>query len=89
MKVNLISSHVKISMTSYALSSLASLIVERTQIYFYMIETSSKIAGKYLAAFGNFWRFPETIRNVQYELRTVLREFLKIFATVRKLREIA
>ena len=84
-KINLISADVKISMMSHVQSSLPSSIVERTKIYFYMIDTSSKIAWKYSAffanlrkssdIFGNFWKM---IRNVRMNFGQS-REFSDIF----------
>ena len=59
-KINLISSHVKISMTSYAPSGLplfTKFKLLNDPIYFYMIERSSKIALKYPATFGNLRKF--------------------------------
>ena len=84
-KINLISSHVKITMTSYVLSRLPNLIVERISIHFYVIKTSSTIARKYSATFGNLRKFSENDRKCSYELRTLFGEFSYIFGNLRKM----
>ena len=83
-KINLISSHVKIIMTSYVLSRLPSLIVERASIHFYVIETSSTMARKHSATFGNlrkpsdiFGNFRKMIGNVRMNFEHCSENFEK------------
>ena len=83
---------------SYLLSSLPSLIAERTKIYFYMImmETSSKIARKCSATFGNirkssdiFGKFGEMIENVRMNFWKSSENFQKSSEMSGNVREIA
>ena len=74
-KINLISSHVKITMTSYVLSRLPSLIVERTKIHLYVIETSSTIARKHSATFGNLRQSSEILGNFRKMIGNVRMNF--------------
>ena len=64
-KINLISSQMKISVTLCAIKFLTKFIVEQTYIYmyFYMIDTSSKIAQTYLATFSNLQTSSEIFRK--------------------------
>ena len=54
-----------------------------------MIETSSKIAWKQLATFGNLQKSLEMVRKCSYELQTVFGEFSKSSETFGHLQEIA
>ena len=74
-KINLMSSHVKITMTSYMLSRLPSLIVERASIHFYVIETSSTIARKHSATFGNLRKSSEIFGNFRTMIGNVRMNF--------------
>ena len=94
-KINLISSHVKITMTSYMLSRLPSLMVELTKIHFYVIETSSTIARKHSATFGNlrkssdiFGNFRKMIGNVRMNFGHCSENFEKSSEILGKCSEI-
>ena len=89
MKINLISSHVKIS-------SSANKSLNEPKYYFFMIEISWKIARKYSATLGNLLIYSAIFgkcSNCSNERRKAFGEFLKIFGNLRKmfgnLREVA
>ena len=63
-KINMTCSHVKITTTSHKVSSLAVLQLNEPKLfYFYMIETSLKIARIYLATFRKLWKSSGIIGN--------------------------
>ena len=89
MKINLISSHVKIS-------SSPNKSLNEPKYSFFMIEISWKIARKYSATLGNLLIYSAIFgkcSNCSNERRKAFGEFLKIFGNLRKmfgnLREVA